>query len=164
MKTQRETYTPHRGRGKRKRLTNHNPQHPATAKHAVLGFARGLHPVLAATGLPIRLNTVAPSWTNTAVLPGLKATLDTVGVDVQPASAVAYATALLMADDARNGHAIHVQQGRFQEIDEAILLPAADKIRGPDYMAEDEVLKRALEVMAAQAAAAADGDGGGVTQ
>lgn len=86
-------------------------------------------------------------------MPGLKATLDKVGVEVQPASAVARACALLMADSTRNGHVIHVQQGRFQEIDEAILLPAADTIRGPDYMAEDEVLKRALEVMAATAQA-----------
>lgn len=127
----------------------------ATAKHGVLGFARGLHPVLLATGLPIRLNTVAPTWTNTAVLPGLKETLDAIGVEVQPASSVASAVALLMADEKRNGQAIHVQTGKFKEIDEAVLLPAAEAIRGPDYMAEDEVLKRALEFMAAQAAKAA---------
>lgn len=89
------------------------------------------------------------------MLPGLKETLDAVGVEVQPASSVAYAVALLMADAHRNGQAIHVQKGKFKEIDEAVLLPAAEAIRGPDYLSEDEVLKRALEVMAAQAAKAA---------
>lgn len=114
-----------------------------------------MNPLLLATGLPIRLNTVAPTWTNTAVLPGLKETLDALGVEVQPASAVAHAAALLMADETRNGQAIHVQQGKFKEIDEALLLPMAEKIRGPDYMAEDEVLRRALELMTAQAAGGA---------
>lgn len=89
------------------------------------------------------------------MLPGLKETLEAVGVEVQPASAVAHAVALLMADEARNGQALHVQQGKFKEIDEAVLLPAADAIRGPDYPTEDEALRRALEFMAAQAAKAA---------
>lgn len=53
-----------------------------------------------------------------------------------------------MADSARNGQAIHVQCGKYQEIDEAILLPAAERIRGPEYPAEDDVLKRALAVLA----------------
>lgn len=53
-----------------------------------------------------------------------------------------------MADTARSGQAIHVQCGKYQEIDEAILLPAADTIRGPDYPAEDDVLRRALAVLA----------------
>lgn len=106
------------------------------------------------TGLPIRLNTVAPTWTVTSVLPRLQQILDGLGVEGQPASAVAHAAVLLMADEKRNGHAIHVQQGKFKEIDEAILLPAAEAIRGPDYPAEDDVLKRALDFMAKQAAAA----------
>lgn len=53
-----------------------------------------------------------------------------------------------MADTARNGQAIHVQCGKYQEIDEAMLLPVAERIRGPDYPAEDDVLKMALAVLA----------------
>lgn len=143
-------------RNRHPKANNNNNKKTATAKHAVLGFARGLHPVLAASGLShIRLNTVAPTWTDTAVLPRLQQTLAAVGVDVQPPAAVARAVALLFADQRRNGHAVHVQQGRYQEVDEAVLLPAADRIRGPDYPAEDEALRRAFEYMAAQAAAQA---------
>lgn len=74
--------------------------------------------------------------------------MDKLGVQLQPASAVASAAALLMADTARNGQAIHVQCSKYQEIDEAILFPAVDKIRGPNYPSEDEVLRRALVVLA----------------
>lgn len=120
----------------------------ATAKHAVLGFARGLHPVLEAYKLPIRLNTLAPTWAKTSVLPGLDEVFAKIGVEAQSAESVARAAVLLMADKGRNGQAIHVQCGEYQEIDEAVLLPAAAAIRGPDYPAEDEVLRRALEVLA----------------
>ncbi|KAF3763427.1 NAD(P)-binding protein [Cryphonectria parasitica EP155] len=125
----------------------------ATAKHAVLGFARGLHPLLGAANLPIRINTICPTWTESSVLPGLKEIMAKINVEIQPASAVGRAAALLMADTARNGQAIQVQTGKYKEIDESTLLPAAEAIRGPDYPAEDDVLRRALEVLAAGAQA-----------
>ncbi|KAK7703425.1 hypothetical protein SLS64_009094 [Diaporthe eres] len=124
----------------------------ATAKAAVHGFARGLHPIIAAYKLPIRINAVAPTWTNSSVLPGLEDIMAKIGVEVQPASAVARAAALLMADAGRHGQSIHVQCGRFKEIDEAVILPVAEAIRGPDYPAEDWVLARAMEVLAEGAA------------
>ncbi|ROV99712.1 hypothetical protein VSDG_02948 [Cytospora chrysosperma] len=124
----------------------------ATAKHAVTGFARGLHPIIVDMKLPIRINTIAPTWTDTAVLPGLKETMALIGVEVQSALSVARAAAMLMVNTSRKGELIHVQRGKYQEIDEACLLAAVDDIR-KDYPAEDDVLSRALAVMAAQAQA-----------
>ena len=124
----------------------------ATAKHGVTGFARGLHPILVDMKLPIRINTLAPTWTNTSVLPGLKETMASIGVEIQTADSVARAAAMLMANKARNGELIHVQRGKYQELDEAVLLPAVARTRG-DYPAEDDVLKRALAAMAAAAQA-----------
>lgn len=55
----------------------------ATAKGAVLNFARGLHPLLAAAGLPIRVNTLAPTWTDSSVLPGLKELGEKIEVEIR---------------------------------------------------------------------------------
>ena len=87
------------------------------------------------------------------MLPDLKAALDAVEVECQPASAVARATARLMADGTRHGHLIHVCRGRYKEIDHSVLLPAFDQIRG-DYPLEDEVLNRLAVLQAAAAAQA----------
>ncbi|RYP68523.1 hypothetical protein DL771_006600 [Monosporascus sp. 5C6A] len=122
----------------------------ATAKHAVLGFGRGLIPVISEARLPIRLNTLAATWTESQVLPNLKEMMETVGVEIQPASAVARAAAYLMVDGSRQGHVIHVQRGKYKEIDEAVLLPAFESIRGKDYPSEDDVLRR-LKALAAGA-------------
>lgn len=75
--------------------------------------------------------------------------MEQIGVGLQPASAVGRAAALLMADGSRNGHMIHVQLGKYKEIDEAVLLPAFESIKGPDYPGEDDVFRRLLEALAA---------------
>ncbi|KAK6225221.1 short-chain dehydrogenase [Colletotrichum tabaci] len=121
----------------------------ATAKHAVLGYGRGLIPLLEAAKIPIRVNTLAPTWADSNVLPDLRGLMEKVGVEIQPAEAVARGAALLMADGSRNGHVIHVQLGKYKEIDESILLPAFESIKGPDYPSEDEVLRRLQELMSA---------------
>ncbi|KAF5988733.1 (-)-trans-carveol dehydrogenase [Fusarium coicis] len=113
----------------------------ATAKHGVLGFGRALVPRLQEAQLPIRVNTLAPSWTDSNVLPSLKSLLEDIHVEVQPASAVARCAAHLMADTSRNGQLIHVQRGKYTEIDEAVLLPAYQRINGGSP-SEDEVLRR----------------------
>ncbi|EGU73904.1 hypothetical protein FOXB_15585 [Fusarium oxysporum f. sp. conglutinans Fo5176] len=84
----------------------------ATAKHGVLGFGRGLVPLLKAARLPIRVNTLAPSWTDSNVVPSLKSLLNSINVDVQPASVVARCAAYLMADTTMNGQVVHVQRER----------------------------------------------------
>ncbi|KAE9570150.1 Short-chain dehydrogenase/reductase ATR7 [Colletotrichum fructicola] len=119
----------------------------STAKHAVLGFGRGLFSLLGAASLPIRVNTLAPTWTDSSVLPDLKGLMKKIGVELQPAEAVARGAALLMADASRNGQVIHVQLGKYKEIDESVLLPAFESIKGPDYPGEDEVFRRLQEVL-----------------
>ncbi|GKT44318.1 short-chain dehydrogenase/reductase ATR9 [Colletotrichum spaethianum] len=119
----------------------------STAKHAVLGYGRGLIPLLESAKIPIRVNILAPTWAESNVLPDLKGLMEKVGVEIQPANAVARGAALLMADNSRNGHVIHVQLGRYKEIDESVLLPAFESIKGPDYPSEDEVLRRIQELM-----------------
>ncbi|KAK1671810.1 short-chain dehydrogenase [Colletotrichum godetiae] len=121
----------------------------STAKHAVLGFGRGLIPLIASANLPIRVNTLAPTWADSSVLPDLKGLMAKIGVEIQTAEAVARGAAYLMADASRNGNVIHVQLGKYKEIDEAILLPAFESIKGPDYPGEDEVLRRLTELMMA---------------
>ncbi|KAI3557259.1 short-chain dehydrogenase [Colletotrichum abscissum] len=121
----------------------------STAKHAVLGFGRGLIPLIASANLPIRVNTLAPTWADSSVLPDLKGLMAKIGVEFQTAEAVARGAAYLMADTSRNGNVIHVQLGKYKEIDEAVLLPAFESIKGPDYPGEDEVLRRLQELMMA---------------
>ncbi|KXH53439.1 short-chain dehydrogenase [Colletotrichum nymphaeae SA-01] len=121
----------------------------STAKHAVLGFGRGLIPLIASANLPIRVNTLAPTWADSSVLPDLKGLMAKIGVEIQTAEAVARGAAYMMADASRNGNVIHVQLGKYKEIDEAVLLPAFESIKGPDYPGEDEVLRRLQELMMA---------------
>ncbi|KAK1470623.1 short-chain dehydrogenase [Colletotrichum tamarilloi] len=121
----------------------------STAKHAVLGFGRGLIPLIASANLPIRVNTLAPTWADSSVLPDLKGLMAKIGVEIQTAEAVARGAAYLMVDTSRNGNVIHVQLGKYKEIDEAVLLPAFESIKGPDYPGEDEVLRRLQELMMA---------------
>ncbi|KAF4337337.1 (-)-trans-carveol dehydrogenase, partial [Fusarium beomiforme] len=114
----------------------------ATAKHGVLGFGRGLVPLLEDARLPIRVNTLAPSWTESNVLPSLKSLLNAINIEVQPASIVARCAAYLMANTTMNGQVVHVQRGKYAEVDKAVLLPAYRKIKGDDYPSEDEVFER----------------------
>ncbi|KAH7464362.1 hypothetical protein FOMA001_g17734 [Fusarium oxysporum f. sp. matthiolae] len=118
----------------------------ATAKHGVLGFGRALVARLEAAQLPtpIRVNTLAPSWTDSNILPSLKSLLNEINVEVQPASVVARCAAYLMADTSRNGQLIHVQRGKYAEVDEALLLPMYRRING-DSLSEDDVLGRLEE-------------------
>ncbi|GAP89882.2 putative (-)-trans-carveol dehydrogenase [Rosellinia necatrix] len=111
----------------------------AVAKHGALGLMRGLHASLAARGLggAVRANAVAPSWTASAMVPDGEAAR-AAGVEPQPASAVARAAALLMADRARRGHLVHVARGVYTEADEALLLPAYASLMPAGARPEDE--------------------------
>ncbi|KAK6836628.1 hypothetical protein PG987_007123 [Apiospora arundinis] len=119
----------------------------STAKHGATGFGRSLTTLTKAAQLPIRVNTLAPTWTDSSVLPNLKGMMEKIGVEIQPASAVARAAALLMVDTSRHGNLLHVACGKYKEIDDAVLLPAFETIKG-SYPAEDDVLERLLAVMA----------------
>lgn len=107
-----------------------------------MGFGRGLYPLLHAAKIPIRVNTLAPSWAESNVLPQLKELMQAINVEIQPASAVARGAVLVMSDTTRDGDVIQIQRGRYKEIDSSLLLPAYDTARG-DYPSEEEVLERA---------------------
>ncbi|KAJ4130238.1 hypothetical protein NW768_007221 [Fusarium equiseti] len=118
----------------------------STAKHGVIGLGRGLVPLIDAAKLPIRVNTLAPSWTDSSVLPDLKTLLGAINVDLQPASVVSRCVAFLMADNSRNGQLVHIELGKYKEIDEAILLPMWGKIKSDNVPWEDDVLRRLGEL------------------
>ncbi|KAH6645031.1 short chain dehydrogenase [Truncatella angustata] len=115
----------------------------STAKHGTLGLGRSLTALTSAAGLPIRVNTLTPTWTDSQVLPNLKGLLAAINVDLQPASVVARAAALMIADKSRHGNVIYIERGTYKEIDDAVLLPAhANQIIGEGYPFEDDVLAR----------------------
>ncbi|KAL7939183.1 short chain dehydrogenase/reductase [Trichoderma chlorosporum] len=121
----------------------------STAKHGVLGYGRGLAKLAEIAGLPIRVNTLMPSWTMSNVLPDLGGLMRAISHVPQPALAVARAAAYLMVDASRQGDVIFVADGKYKEIQKTILGPAYDAVRG-DGPTDDSVLKRLLELPAAQ--------------
>ncbi|KAK7178890.1 hypothetical protein DPSP01_014199 [Paraphaeosphaeria sporulosa] len=106
------------------------------AKHGVLGLIRGLQPLLHPQ-LPIRINGISPSWTATGLAP--KEFIEMV-IPTQTPAVVARSVALLMADEMRHGQLIYSVQGKFSEIEESVLLPAAKTIVGD--ISEDLVLTK----------------------
>lgn len=115
----------------------------STAKSGVLGFGRGFARLVEVAGLPIRVNTLAPSWTATQVLPDLKNLLAAVSQDCQPTSVVARAVAYLFADKSRHGDVIFVCDGKYTEIEKAVLAPAYESIKG-DSLSDDQVLAKVM--------------------
>lgn len=133
---------------RRSRLTT-QPSDAGTAKHGAIGLGRGLRPLLQSAGLPIRINTLAPSYAESSIILGMAELLRAIHVTAQPTMAVARAAAVLMADAARDGQLIHVAEGRYQEVDEALLLPACDALI-PRAIKEDEVYAQMLRFRQAQ--------------
>lgn len=123
----------------------------ATSKHAVLGFMRGVATNLIDRGLPLRINCVAPSFTNSAMLPeALFAAAGHPGL-LQPAEAVARSALLLMSDDRRQGQVIFSSRGQFAEIEESRLRPLAIDIVGSADLTEDAVFANISEHVARKA-------------
>ncbi|KAI4666957.1 uncharacterized protein J4E88_010378 [Alternaria novae-zelandiae] len=86
-----------------------------TAKHGVLGLLRALQPQLHPR-LPIRINAVAPSWTDTAIVP--RAMIAALGdSNVQSADVVARSVGVLMADKERHGELVYSALGKFVEME-----------------------------------------------
>lgn len=118
----------------------------AAAKHGVLGLMRGLYPAIETAGLPIRINTVAPSWTLTGLVPDV---ISTAGKKTQGPDMVARKVAVLMADGGRNGQLIYSHAGKFKEIEESLLLKVVDDILDGD-IGDDIVVKRMIDMYQAQ--------------
>jgi hypothetical protein len=88
---------------------------PAISKHAVLGLLRSLYAPLY-PNLPIRINAVAPSWTDTPIMPReVIAALS--GGKYQSADVVAQSVVLLMADWKRHGELVHSDMGVYTELE-----------------------------------------------
>lgn len=97
--------------------------------------------LLGASSLPIRVNSLAPSWTATQVLPSLNELLKAVDYDAQSPGVVARAAAYLFADEQRRGEVVYVCGGKYREIEKAVLAPAYEKVKG-EGPSDDEVLER----------------------
>lgn len=117
----------------------------AAGKHGNLGFVRAMRQILTYEKLPIRINAIAPSWTKTDIVP--EQLLTELGTPPQPAAAPARAAILLMADESRNGHLLHIARGKSKEVEEPINIPTAQEIIGKDQPTEDETLMKMLVLM-----------------
>lgn len=120
-----------------------------TSKHALLGFMRSMVSILQPKNLPIRINATAPHWTETGLVP--REIIEAAGGLVQTAEQVAPSVVVLMADQARNGQMVYSEGGRFWEIEEAVLLPAADSVGVAGTLSLDQTLKKVLELAGASA-------------
>jgi len=98
-----------------------------------------------AAGLPITINTLMPSWTMTVLLPNMEDIMKGAKATVQSGLEVARVAAYLMADKSRNGDVVFVANGKYKEIEKAVLWPAYETIKGGDP-SDDEILKRILEL------------------
>lgn len=94
-------------------------------------------------GLPIRINTLMPSWTTTNLLPDIPGIMKGISHQAQDGLVVARAAAYLMVDASRQGNAVFVGDGKYKEIENAVLLPAYNSIKG-DGPSDDEILGRIL--------------------
>ncbi|KAI9649911.1 hypothetical protein NHQ30_002496 [Ciborinia camelliae] len=115
----------------------------SSAKAGVLGFGRSLQQTIKAAGLPIRVNTLAPSWTSTQVLPDLDGIMAAISHKAQPTIVVARAAAYFMTTTSREGDILFVAEGKYTEIEQSILAPAYAAIKG-DGPTDDQILERIL--------------------
>ncbi|THV45259.1 hypothetical protein BGAL_0510g00030 [Botrytis galanthina] len=113
----------------------------SAAKAGVLGFGRSIQRTIKAAKLPIRVNTLAPSWTSTQVLPDLDGIMAAISHKAQSCDVVARSAAFLMATTDREGDILYVSDGRITEIEQSILAPAYATIKG-DGPSDDEILER----------------------
>ncbi|KAJ6028688.1 hypothetical protein N7540_004264 [Penicillium herquei] len=82
------------------------------SKHGVLGMVRGLADLLKEKG--IRLNAVAPSWTDTKLIsPAARAYFK---MKTQTPEVVARSVVLLFVDQSRCGNVLYSKEGTYREI------------------------------------------------
>jgi hypothetical protein len=87
----------------------------ATTKHAVLGLMRSLTGHLYPS-MPIRINAIAPSWTDTGILS--PAILAAIGEgNYQSADVPARSVTVLMADKQRHGQLVYSERGHFKDLE-----------------------------------------------
>ncbi|QSZ30194.1 hypothetical protein DSL72_004714 [Monilinia vaccinii-corymbosi] len=116
----------------------------ASAKSGVLGFGRCIQRAITAAGLPIRVNTLAPAWTSTHLTLNFAETFRAISQPIQSPLVVARAAAYLMATTSREGDLIFVSDGKYTEIEHALLAPVYASIKGPGPN-DDEIVKAIFE-------------------
>lgn len=77
------------------------------------------------------------------------AIMASIGVDPQEPVVVGRAAAYLMADESKKGQMIHVAKGKYREVEESIMLPAAEKVVDVENggIMEDDTLAKIIEAM-----------------
>ena len=83
-----------------------------------------------------------PSWTTTNILPNMDGIMKGILHKAQAPLVVARCVAYLMADTSRHGNVIYVSNGKYMEIENMVLWPAYETIKGEVSLSDDEVLKR----------------------
>lgn len=75
--------------------------------------------------------------------------MESVGVETQEPVLVGRAAAYLMADETKKGQMIHVAKGKYREVEESIMLPAAEKVVDVENggIMEDDTLAKIIETM-----------------
>lgn len=96
-----------------------------SAKHGVHGLVRGLFSEIGPdTDIPVRINGIAPSWTNTGIVN--EALCAKAGVPSQGPEIAARSALILMADSSRHGEIIHSSQGKYFELESHLLSATHD--------------------------------------
>jgi len=113
------------------------------AKHGVLGLGRGISKLVSIAKLPIRVNTLMPSWTSSQILPDLDGIMSAIKYHTQPAIVIAKAATYLLVNQYSHGDVVFVSDGKYTEIEKAILAPAYATVKG-DSPTDDEILERIL--------------------
>lgn len=93
-------------------------------------------------GLPIRINTLMPSWTATNLIQDLPTFISDAKHQAQSGMAVARAASYLMVDGSGQGDVVYVDVGKYTEIEKAVLAPAYETIKGAEHPSDDEILRR----------------------
>lgn len=98
--------------------------------------------LMTVAGLPIRVNMLMPSWTTSNLLPDLGGIMRGINHVAQDGLVVARCAAYLMVDGIRQGEAIYVSDGKYVEIENAVLAPAYNGIIGEGKPSDDEIMAR----------------------
>lgn len=108
----------------------------------MLGYGRGLARLVEVAKLPVRVNTIAPCWTSTSLLPEMQVIMDNISHTAQSPAVVAGHVINLMVDASRHGEVLFVSDGRCTEIEKSILFPIYQAINGLSNPTDDEIIAR----------------------
>lgn len=108
------------------------------SKHGVIGLMRGTSVHARNNNLALRINAVAPSWTQTGLVPVSQTQFEKLGIISQPPEAVARSVALLATDESRSCQCIYSRGGEYVEVEEAMHATMLKQFRFTGLAEEDE--------------------------